>query len=86
MKDNVKESCQNCDNYEYLGEGFGLCKMDAIPVTVTADYQPTKNYLRCKTAYYMQSKGWCDDCAEDINTCIKQGKCEGHRRYDENTK
>ena len=86
MKKDIKESCIRCDKYENIGEGFGLCVMDEIPVTVIADYKPTKNHLRCKTAYKMQSEGWCDDCIEDVSKCIKNGKCEGHKIYDENIK
>lgn len=79
--------CEKCDYYESVGDGFGMCKVEPIPVMVMEDGKPTKNYIQCKkkTAYHMQHEGWCDDCGEDINKCIKQGKCEGYRRYDEDT-
>ena len=85
MKKEIRKSCVGCNDYEPVGEGFGLCLMDEIPVTVIADYQPTKNHLRCQTAYRMQSEGWCDDCQEDVKKCIRQSMCEGYRRINEKT-
>ena len=38
-----------------------------------------------KTAYQMQHEGWCDGCIVDVGECIKQGQCEGYRRYNETT-
>lgn len=38
-----------------------------------------------KTAYQMQHEGWCDDCTENIYTCIRQGECEGYKKYNENS-
>ena len=38
-----------------------------------------------KTAYQMQHDGWCDDCSQDINMCLKQGECEGYKKYHENS-
>lgn len=44
----MRDSCIGCEHYEPVGEGYGLCVMDAIPVSVMADYEPTKNHLRCQ--------------------------------------
>lgn len=103
--------CRKCEHFERVGDGYGMCTEETIPILVVDDYEPTDKYLQCqkrkrnttgrllsgmcygqmayqkdtKTAYQMQNEGWCDDCDEDINKCIKQSQCEGYRRYNENT-
>lgn len=101
------KDCRQCEHYEPISDGYGLCMKDAIGVMVVDDYQPTKNFMHCmkkalsilgsmqygqmayqkdtKTAYQMQAEGWCDDCCQNVNDCVKQGECEGYRRYNENT-
>jgi len=39
-----------CDNCQYIGEGDFICD-DAPegPVIVAEDWEPTENYLRCKS-------------------------------------
>lgn len=41
--------CRQCEHYEPVGEGFGLCMRDAIGVMVISDYEKTKNYMHCRS-------------------------------------
>ena len=82
----MADNCMQCEHFEPLYDGFGLCVMDEIPVTVLADYVPTKNYMRCKTKpSKMKEDGWCNDCDGDVKICESQNECEGYRRFNENT-
>ena len=82
------KNCIRCEHFEPVGDGFGLCVEDALPVTVYADYEPTKNYLKClkdKSVKQMWNDGWCKDCSGDPKICNEQKECEGYRRFNENT-
>ena len=102
--------CRKCECYENIGDGYGMCTKEAIPILVVDNYEPTEYFMSCqkrkeetarrvlsnmsygqmayqqerKTAYQMQSEGWCDDCDYDVTKCIKQSQCEGYRRHNEN--
>lgn len=39
--------CEACHYFERIGDGHAMCMKDAIPVVVLADYERTKNYLKC---------------------------------------
>jgi hypothetical protein len=47
MMSNI-DACINCEHYDNVCDGYGLCKRDAIEIMVVADYEPTKNYAYCK--------------------------------------
>ena len=36
-----------------------------------------------KTVYKMAKDGWCDDCMNDPNDCLRNGGCEGYKNYTE---
>lgn len=40
--------CAQCEDYLPIHDGYGMCNKDALPVTVIADYEPTKNFLQCQ--------------------------------------
>ena len=47
--------CRRCEHYENIGDGYGLCTKDAIPVMVVADYEPTKNFKHCEKKLELSS-------------------------------
>lgn len=42
------KSCVQCEYYQSIYDGYGMCMKDALPVSVLADYKPTKNFLQCQ--------------------------------------
>ena len=43
-----KKHCVRCEHYIGIADGYGMCNKDELPVTVIADYEPTKNFLQCE--------------------------------------
>lgn len=36
-----------------------------------------------KTVYQMCKEGWCDDCSGNPAVCLKNGKCRGYEKGEE---
>lgn len=80
--------CEYCKYCECIYDGYSFCTKNKTKVMVVRDYEPTENYNYCqreemmyKTPRQMSEDGWCYDCIEDVNKCMKQKECEGYKRY-----
>ena len=39
--------CRRCEYYENIGDGYGMCTDEAIPVLVVDNYEPTDKFMQC---------------------------------------
>ena len=40
--------CKECDYLERVGDGYGMCTKEVIPIMVINNYEPTEHYLMCQ--------------------------------------
>lgn len=72
--------CVQCEHYEPIADGCGMCARDALPVTVLCDYEPTKNFLHCKNEVQMKNKYGEMAYQVDEKTpqeMLEEGWCDG---------
>ena len=50
-KNNRPETCEQCENCVYIGEGDFICTLES-PIIIMEDFCPNENYMYCNFADY----------------------------------
>lgn len=73
--------CKTCEYLERVGDGYGMCTKETIPIMVINNYEPTKNYNHCEKdklelGSYYGEMAYQKDNFKTMYQMSKEGWCD----------